>query len=57
MRKLVYECVKDSSTIKTTSLAQANDLRLGGWNVTEVLETIPEPLFVAPKQKALRIKI
>jgi hypothetical protein len=57
MRKLVYECVKGSATVKTVSLAQANDLRMGGWNVTEVLETIPEPLFADPKQLAARVKI
>ena len=57
MRKLVYECVKGSATVKTVSLAQANDLRMGGWNVTEVLETIPEPLFADPKQLTARVKI
>jgi hypothetical protein len=57
MRRLVYECAKGSATVKTVSFTQASDLKMGGWNVTEVLETIPEPTSVAPKQKAARVKI
>ena len=57
MRKLVYECAKGSATVKTVSYAQAQDLQAGGWKVTEVLETIPEPLFVAPKQADARVEI
>jgi len=54
MRKLVYVCEKENATVKTVSLAQADNLRAGGWNVKSVLETIPEPLYVAPKQMAGR---
>lgn len=57
MRRLVYECAKGSATVKTVSYAQASDLKMGGWNVTEVLETIPEPVNVAPKQAETRVKI
>ena len=57
MRKLVYVCEKENATVKTVSLAQADDLRAGGWNVKSVLETIPEPLYVAPKQMAGRKEI
>lgn len=57
MRRLVYECAKGSATVKTVSFAQASDLKMGGWNVTEVLETIPEPTNVTPKQRAVCVKI
>lgn len=57
MRKLVYECAKGSATVKTVSYAQAQDLQAGGWKVNEVLETIPEPLNISPKQAETRVKI
>ena len=57
MRKLVYECKKDNAVVRTVSFAQAEDLRVGGWNVTETLETIPEKTPMTAKQAASRIKI
>ena len=57
MRKLVYECAKGSATVKTVSYTQAQDLQAGGWKVNEVLETIPEPLNISPKQAETRVKI
>ena len=57
MRKLVYVCTKANSVVKVSTMAQANELRLGGWNVTEVLESIPEPDHCAPKQWAQRVVI
>lgn len=57
MRKLVYECKKSGSVIKTVSMAEANELKAGGWSVTEMLELIPEKNSCAPKQWAQRIKI
>lgn len=57
MRKLVYECAKGSAIVKTVSYAQAQDLQAGGWKVNEVLETIPEPLNISPKQAETRVKI
>ena len=57
MRKLVYECKKSGSIVKTVSMAEANELTAGGWSVTEMLELIPEKNSCAPKQWAQRIKI
>ena len=58
MRKLVYVCTKGNSTVRTISFAQAEDLRMGGWNVTEILEDVPNPANIAPKQFSLfRVKI
>jgi len=57
MRKLVYECKKDNAVVRTVNFAQAEDLRVGGWNVTETLETIPEKTHMTAKQAASRIKI
>lgn len=57
MRKLVYVCKKDGSVVKTVSMAEADELRAGGWAVTETLETIPEKSSCAPLQWARRIKI
>lgn len=57
MRKLVYECKKDNATIKTTSMVEALNLQMGGWNITEVLETIPEKVSADPKQMARRVVI
>lgn len=57
MRKLVYECKKDGSVVKTVSMAEAVELKAGGWNVSEILEDIPEKTHCAPLQWARRIKI
>lgn len=57
MRKLVYVCKKDGSVVKTVSMAEADELKAGGWAVTETLETIPEKSSCAPLQWARRIKI
>ena len=57
MRKLVYECTKGNSSVKTTSMVEALNLQSGGWAVREVLETIPEKVSGAPKQMAQRVKI
>ena len=57
MRKLVYECTKGNSSVKTTSMVEALNLQSGGWAVREVLEAIPEKVSGAPKQMAQRVKI
>lgn len=57
MRKLVYECKKDGSVVKTVSMAEAVELKAGGWVVAEILEAIPEKTNCAPKQWAQRVKI
>ena len=57
MRKLVYECTKGNSSVKTTSMVEALNLQSGGWVVKEVLEPIPEKVSGAPKQMAQRVKI
>jgi len=57
MRKLVYECTKNGSVVKVTSMAQADELRFGGWDVKEVLEFVPEKTNASAKQMANRIAI
>ena len=57
MRKLVYECTKNGSVVKVTTMAQADELKLGGWKVEEVFETIPTEIRLTAKQAALRIKV
>lgn len=57
MRKLMYECKKDGSTIKVSTLAQANELKMGGWSVSEVLEVIPHKYSLTPKQLEMLVRI
>ena len=57
MRKLVYVCKKSGSVVKVNTLAQANELKLGGWAVDEVLEPIAEKTHTEAKQFANRVKI
>lgn len=57
MRKLVYECKKDNSVVKTVSMVEAVELKAGGWAVAKILEDVPEKMYCTPKQLEQRIKI
>jgi len=57
MRKLVYECKKNGSVVKVGTLSQADELKFGGWKVTEIFEEVPKVVHATPKQMAQRIKV
>ena len=57
MRKLVYECKKGNSVVKTVSMVEAVELKAGGWAVAKILEDVPEKMYCTPKQLEQRIKI